>query len=323
MSDPAARPLPVVVIVNLEPDLRVTTNDGTSTWDGVEPTMRVIEEWRRGDPAIPVTWLWRCDPSIAQGFGDAGWALRRWRGRIVDAMARGDDVGVHPHLWRWSAPLKTFVSDAANDEWKAACVRTSTEAFQREVGTPARLSQMGDGYFDPVILRALVDCGVTIDLTLEPGGPSRTHMVHSKLTTGVIPDRRRAPRGAFRPSWKQPLQPGRNAAPLWVLPLTTAAAPLVVDGVTVDDVGIPANLGMDPFRFHHVVTTGLAAAVDARHAALTVVVRSDVGANPSQLEHTARNLEWLRTGMRGLAEPWGGVEFVTPAVALERLGAEA
>jgi len=323
MADPEAPRLPIVVVANLEPDERVTTNDGTSTWNGVDSTIALIEDWRADDPAIQVTWLWRCDPAITEGFGDAAWGLRRWRSQIVDAIERGDEVGVHPHLWRWSSKLRTFVSDAADDEWKATCIRTSLEAFQREIGSPAHVSQMGDGHFDPVILRSLVDHGVTVDLTVEPGGAPRTHLVHSEFVTGVIPDRRRSPRRAFRPSWKDPLRPGRRAAPLWELPITTAAEPLVIDGAVVDDTGTPANLGNDPFRFHHLVTTGLAAAVAAGQPVLNVVVRSDVGRSPVQLEHTARNLEWLRTGMRGLADPWGGVEFVTPPVALARLGCGA
>ena len=318
-----AGPLPVVVGVNLEPDVRVTTNDGSSTWDGVDPTMALVEEWRASDPAIPVTWLWRCDAAIAQGFGDPGWALRRWQPQIVAAIDRGDEVGVHPHLWRWSDPLKTFVSDAANDAWKALSIRTAADTFQREIGVPVRTSQMGDGYFDPPILRALVDGGFTVDLTIEPGGKPRTHMVHTEFVTGTMPDRRRTPHRPFRPSWKNPCRPGRHAAPLWALPLTTAATPLVVDGVVVDDVGTPANLGTDPYRFHHIVATGLDAAVAAGHPVLTVLVRSDVGTHPAQAAHTARNLEWLRLGMRGLADRWGGVEFVTPHGALDRLGCRA
>ncbi len=80
---------------------------------------------------------------------------------------------------RWSDPLKTFVSDAANDAWKALCIRTSVDAFQREIGLPVRTSQMGDGYFDPAILRALVDGGFTVRPHPGAGRKPRTHMVHT------------------------------------------------------------------------------------------------------------------------------------------------
>ncbi len=71
------------------------------------------------------------------------------------------------------------------------------------------------------------------------------------------------------------------------------------------------------------MTSGLDVAVAAGHPVLTVLVRSDVGTHSAQTEHTARNLEWLRLGMRGLADRWGGVEFVTPQGALDRLGCRA
>jgi len=318
MADPAR--LPVVVACNLEPDDRVTGIDGRSPWVGVGTLLDVVEQWRADAPDLCLTWLWRCDPAIAKGFGDAGWALRRWRSQILDAAARGDDVGIHPHIWRWSEPLKTFVADQANDAWKAECVRVSAEAFARETAIEPRTVQMGDGYMDPAILRALVDAGITLDLTLEPGGPAKERMVHTELTTGALPDRRRTPRHPFRPGWSDACRPQRRHAPMWALPITTSTVPLVIDGVVVDPAGTAANLGLDPHRFRHVVTTGLAASVAAGAPYVNAQLRSDVGADARLGEFTLQNLEWLRTGMRGLADPWGGTELVTGPTALARLG---
>jgi hypothetical protein len=320
MSEPLSG-LTVVLTVHLEPDDRVTTTDGTSPWLGVDLTITLLKEWRADHPDIRLNWIWRCDPAIASGFGDAGWGLRRWRDQILGAHDRGDEIGVHPHLWRWSDPLATFVSDAANDPWKRECVRMSADAFRRELGFPARLAVMGDGYMDPVILCALVDAGITIDLTPEPGAPARTRMVHTELVTGTMPDRRRTPRRPYRPSWTDPCRAARfRPAPVWMLPLTTASRPLVVDGVVVDDSGTAANLGTAPERLRHIVTTGLEASVAAGSPYVHAVVRSDIGRDPRLLAYTRQNLEWLRTGLRGGADRWGGTRFVTAPTALERLG---
>jgi hypothetical protein len=313
--------LPVVLSINLEPDDRVTTNDGTSPWDGTQPTIDLVEAWRTGHDDRTVSWLWRCDPAIDVGYGDAAWALRRWNHQIEAALARGDIVGVHSHYWRWSDALGTFVSDAADGDWKAQCIRKSVETMRSETSSPATVVMMGDGYVDAASARTLDELGVEIDLTLEPGGEPREKMVHTEYTTGSMPDRRRTPHRPFRPSPGNPLRPGRlRRARHWALPLTTTTTPVTSDGVIIDRAGIPANLGLDPWRFRLIVASGLAASVEAGAPYVQAVVRSDVGVNAGLAAYTTENLQWLADGMGGLADDWDGVAFTTPQQALEMLG---
>lgn len=313
--------LPVVVSINLEPDARVTTNDGTSPWDGTQPTVDLVEQWRAGRNDRPVGWYWRCDPSIDVGFGHAAWAIRRWADQIAGALEQGDEVGVHPHYWRWSDALGTFVSDAANDEWKVHCIELSIHTMRTETASPARVAMMGDGYVDRVSARALDALGVEVDLTLEPGGMQREQMVHTEYTTGVMPDRTRTPHRPFRPSPGNPVRPGRvRRLRHWALPLTSTTTPVLRDGVVIDRVGIPANLGLDPWRFRHIVASGLSASVRDGAPYVHAVVRSDVGVNAGLARFTAENLRWLGDGMDGLADRWGGVRIVTPHEALAMMG---
>lgn len=313
--------LPVVVSINLEPDARVTTSDGTSPWDGTQPTIDLVEQWRAGDGDRRVGWYWRCDPSIEVGFGHAAWALRRWSDQIAGALERGDEVGTHPHYWRWSDALGTFVSDAASASWKTHCIEVSVETMRVETASPARVAMLGDGYVDEVSARAFDVLGVDIDLTLEPGGAAREQMVHTEYTTGTMPDRSRTPHRPFRPSVRNPLRPGRiRRARHWALPLTSTTTPVMRDGVVIDRVGIPANLGLDPWRFRHIVASGLQASQQAGAPYVHAVVRSDVGVNAGLARYTADNLQWLADGMDGLADRWGGVCFVTPHQALAALG---
>lgn len=322
--DPASG-LPVVVGFNLEPDQRVVPVDGTATWDGVDPLIALVEAWRADDPDRRVTWLWRCDPQIAVAHGDPGWALDRWADQIATSRRRGDTVGIHTHFWRWSEPLATFVHDAADAGWKTECLERSVAAFTRVVGTAPTACQIGDTHMDPAILAAYVALGISLDLTVEPGAAEKATMVHTEFVTGTMPDRTRSPRVPYRPRRDDPLRAARRRpAPVAMVPVTTSTVPLVVDGVVVDPVGTAANLGLEPVRFRHVVTGGLAASARAGVPYVHLIVRSDVGTHPAQAEHVARNLEWLATGMRGLAEPWGGVRFVTPEqLRTETLGGPA
>lgn len=313
--------LPVVVSINLEPDDRVTKPDGTSLWDGVEPTMALVEQWRTERPDARVGWYWRCDPSIQVGFGDPGWALRRWSAQIDQSIERGDEVGTHPHYWRWSDALGTFVSEAADPEWITHCIRLSVETMRSHTASPARVVMIGDGYVDRISARTFDDLGVEIDLTLEPDGAARSQMVHTEYTTGTMPDRHNAPRRPFRPSRRNPLRRSRvRRARHWALPLTSATEPTVRDRVTIDRVGTPANLGLDPWRFRTIVASGLAASVRAGAPYVHVVVRSDIGVNRGLKQHTADNLRWLADGMDDNARRWGGVRFVTPHEAMRCLG---
>lgn len=305
--------VPVVLGFNLEPDLRVVPVDGSATWHGVDGLIDLVETWRAGDPARVVTWLWRCDPQVAVAHGDPGWALLRWSDQISAARDRGDTVGIHTHFWRWSEALDAFVHDAASSAWKTECLERSVATFTRVVGTAPTTCQVGDTHMDPAILAAYVALGISTDLTVEPGAAEKPTMVLTEFVTGTMPDRRRSPRVPYRPRRRDPLRAARlRPAPLAMVPLTTSTEALVVDGVVVDPVGTAANLGTDPYRFQHAVAGGLAASARAGVPYVHVIVRSDVGCHPVQAGHVARNLEWLATGMRGLADPWGGVRFVDP-----------
>ena len=102
---PGGSRLPIVVDVNLEPDLRCPPLGRAATWDGVDATVGLVEAWRAGADDRRVTWLWRCDPQVGVVNGDPGWALDRWSDQIDAARGRGDTVGIHTHLWRWSEPI--------------------------------------------------------------------------------------------------------------------------------------------------------------------------------------------------------------------------
>jgi len=316
---PSGSRLPIVVDVNLEPDLRCPPVGRAATWDGVDATVGLVEAWRAGADDRRVTWLWRCDPQVGVVNGDPGWALDRWSDQIDAARGRGDTVGIHTHLWRWSEPIGAFVSDAANADWKTECVGRSVETFTRVAGAPPTVGQMGDAYMDAVILAAYLEHDLRIDLTVEPGAPARERMVHTEYVTGTMPDRRRSPRVPYHPRTNDPLRSARRrTGPLTMIPTTTAATPLVVDGVVVDPPGTAANFGVAPERFRHAVTTGLAASVRAGTPYVHVLARSDIGIDAALAQNAARNLEWLAGGMRGAADPWGGVEFVTPEQLLTR-----
>jgi len=306
--------LPVVVVIDCEPDPRVTPSAGPPPWNGVKGVIELITWWRANVPGAHIGWYWRADAQVAHGHGDPGWALHTYRGHIDATLALGDEHGLHPHPWRWSKEADMWVSDAADEDWFEQCIQGSIDAFVRVLGHPVRTTRMGDGHMSPRIAATLERAGVECDLTLEPGAAATPSLAPSERSTGMIPDRRATPHRPFRPSLREPCLPASGAdrpCRFWALPLTTAPA-----GMHRFVPGTAANLGYSPKRFRRIVTAGLAESVRQGAPYVAVVARSDVGSNHQLARFAAKNLAWLATGGAGHAPP----RFMNPLDALQSLG---
>jgi hypothetical protein len=205
---------PVVLGVDVEPDDRGRPPGGVAV-DGFHATLEWLEglrPWLAEATRAPVSFAWyvRMDPQIAWLTGRPDGLART----IMPALERlrrvGDTIGLHTHAGRWDG--RRWVADHGDPAWIERCVRTSADAYASLFGGPCREHRFGDRWSGPVLFDALVQTGIAIDLTAEPGQRGLRRLDTTTAATGRIPDYRAAPR---EPA---PYGDGR----LWLVPLSSA-----------------------------------------------------------------------------------------------------
>jgi hypothetical protein len=216
----------------------------------------------------------------------------RYEKSISKLAESGDDLGFHPHAYRWSDRKRRWVVNPGDQAWTEECVSIGAAAFERSFGRPCRTFRLGDRWINQGLVELLQRLGARHDLTLEPGLPP---------ANGSPSDHRGVPEGPYRPSRTdfRVADPSR-ADGLIFIPMTTAAVRprLLMD---LHDVAThrgrrskrwTALLSHDPVLFRRVITAALQRGT-AHHLALPL--RTGALAVPRIEARVARNLEWMLT----------------------------
>jgi hypothetical protein len=296
------REIPVVVRIDVEPDLRVFDPGHPPAWLGFERFVERLADLRERLSEISgtraaFTWCIRMDPQIAQTWGSAGWAADAYGPVLQELVDRGDELGLHTHTWRWGADSNEWYADFEDEAWAAHCVELGLGAFERKFGRACEVHSGGDHFLTGAMLARLEASGVRGDLTVAPG--LRGHRLPGESSRGVCVEYRGVPTVPYRssPSSFPRPDPARAAGPLLV-PLTSSL------GRRATRVPIPPD--SSPRRFLPRLEVELLRGPPV----LAFAVRSDVALGPrwdafaSNLEHLARH--------RGTA-------FVTATAAVEHL----
>jgi len=223
-----ARPIPVVLCIDVEPDPRLVSRQAPEPWRGYEATQRSMEEWRArfGDATgapVHFAWFLRMDPQIAGPYGSASWVADRYGAHLDAVQRQGDEVGVHPHPYRWSETANTWVHEFADQGWVDHCLEMSLQTFERALGRPCRSMRFGDRWLNTATVNLAERLGIRHDLTLEPGAPSLPSPMEGEHATGPLPDYYRVPRVPYIPSPREFRRASRNRSrTIRMMPLTSA-----------------------------------------------------------------------------------------------------
>src|SRR5262245_6991100 len=98
--------IPIVICIDIEPDERVFDPHEPKDWLGFQTGWEPLQHWRTslsratGSPAR-FNWFVRVDPQIEYSHGTADWAITRYRPCFAAMLDVEDEIGLHPHSWRW------------------------------------------------------------------------------------------------------------------------------------------------------------------------------------------------------------------------------
>jgi hypothetical protein len=198
------REVPVVVCVDVEPDLRAVDRGNPVPWSGFEFLVERVPELRRRLSEIsagPVafTWCLRMDPQIAETWGSPCWVGDAYGDALADLVAEGDELGLHTHTWRWSVEGGEWIAEYDDPAWEEHCLTTGLDSFAKTFGRRCLTHRGGDHFLSPAMLARLGAAGVAVDLTLEPGWPP-VDPPGGERSHGSLPDYRRIPARPYRSS---------------------------------------------------------------------------------------------------------------------------
>lgn len=194
--------LPILICVDIEPDLRLVDPIAQVDWLGFERAAPLIEQLRprmesaTGRPAH-VSWFLRMDPQVAHVYGDAGWAAKRYRRDFDSFLAAGDELGIHLHTWKWDDDKSAWKQDFADQSWVTHCVESAFAAFESAFGTTCRAFRFGDRWMNDETMHLIERLGATSDSTIEPG---RVGTETPDEYIGTFHDYSDVPRYPYRPS---------------------------------------------------------------------------------------------------------------------------
>ena len=191
--------IPILICIDIEPDKRII--ESADSWMGFESSWGVLQKLRTaisvatGQPAH-FNWFVRIDPQIEFTHGSPDWALRKYRKLFARMQEFGDEIGLHPHSWRWNESDQKWFADFADQEWIEYLIRQSFSLYQQFFKTPCQNFRFGDRWLNNQTVDLLEQLGATFDFTIEPGKKSREI---PEAFTGKLPDYTDALRHPYLP----------------------------------------------------------------------------------------------------------------------------
>jgi len=240
-GEPVRGPLmvPIVIGCDTDPDRESLVGplpSGQLQWRGMLEGIPALKQLvraaalrdRAGSPPR-FTWLLRADEQVRAHHGSHAWALEANRPFLDGLATSGDELGWHPHFWRFDAALKRWHQEVEDYAWQLAMLREAHGALRRAGLTPTSV-RMGWTYHTAATMRTLDELGVRVDFSALPG----LRTVHG------MPERRSenlydwydAPPSTYRPGRDNHRRAGQgNDSTLGILELPTFVARSTVWGL--------------------------------------------------------------------------------------------
>jgi len=217
--------IPVILAIDVEPDARLVNLRAPEPWGGYEHSQRYFGDLRPRIEALTgaaahYSWFLRLDPQVVQAYGSATWVVDRYRAHIEEIQQQGDELGVHPHPYRWLDDEGTWLHDFGNQAWVDHCLRVSLDAFAVALRRPCRSMRYGDRWLSTPTVNLAEQLGIRYDLTVEPGAPALPTPMPGERGSGLLPDYYRVPRRPWAPSASDFRRPAR-ARGIRMIPLTS------------------------------------------------------------------------------------------------------
>ena len=108
------------------------------------------------------------DPQVAEIWGSPGWLAEQYATTLAELEARGDQLGLHTHTWRWEAEPGAWVRDH-DPAWEEHCLDLGLRTFETAFGRPCTAHRGGDRILTGGMLSRL---GAAAWPSISPSSPT-------------------------------------------------------------------------------------------------------------------------------------------------------
>lgn len=115
-----------------------------------------------------ITWFVRSDEQMKIIFGDYPYPLKTFWNLWKKLEKQGDEIGWHPHLWRWSKKNQCWYQEVSDKTWINRCLKNGHVEFLK-VTKELTVVRMGWAFHNNLTMRKINDLGLTVDLSASPG----------------------------------------------------------------------------------------------------------------------------------------------------------
>jgi len=325
--------IPIIFCIDVEPDGFFVDRTKPVPWRGYEGACRYFVELREQFARVthsPVhfAWHYRVDPQIEETYGSADWVFTHYSKQLENLIEQGDEIGLHPHAYRWETGIHNWIEDLGNQEWVNHCVETAFDSYKKLFARNCDSFRFGAYWMSNETLDLVERLGARFDLTVEPGLHLKKRFFPNQFYSDGVPSHEGAPHHPYRPSKKDFRKPDPvREDGIWMIPLSTGkvtyrhgrletAYKKLFKPSELKPRLITLNLGRGNNGFRAVMNE-LIASLESPY--LAMVVRSDVcgdrPADPVHTENLKKNIDYL------LNHPSANrFVFSTPKEAMEIMG---
>ncbi|KAB2946163.1 MAG: hypothetical protein OIN84_08985 [Candidatus Methanoperedens sp.] len=171
----------VIICCDTEPDqpqyggLDYNVHFGKHTWKGIKegiPKAKEVANYiedAEGHNA-KITWFLRSDDQIKELYGDPAWMVRNFMGIWKELGSQGDEIGWHPHLWRWNESIKSWYPELEDRIWIENCMEEGYNRFPEEFKLTS--SRMCWNFHSNITMNKVDELGLKVDISAMPGQKS-------------------------------------------------------------------------------------------------------------------------------------------------------
>ncbi|MDL5503164.1 MAG: hypothetical protein QSU88_08105, partial [Candidatus Methanoperedens sp.] len=145
---------------------------GKHKWRGIEegiPKMKEaansIEDAEGNKPKI--TWFLRSDDQMKELYGDPAWMVRNFMCLWKKLESEGDEIGWHPHLWRWNERIEYWYPELDDTWWIKNCLEQGYNNFPEQFNLNS--SRMCWNFHSNITMNKMNDLGLMVDISALPG----------------------------------------------------------------------------------------------------------------------------------------------------------
>ena len=321
--------IPIILCIDVEPDGFFIERDRPLPWKGYERAFEYFSKLRQLSAAISespthFSWFYRMDPQVAETYGTPDWAIKNYPTYVEDFLKKGDEMGLHPHAYRWVKTDNDWLVDHADQEWVDHCVEMSFAAYKNVFGRTCDSFRFGASWINDATLRLVEKLGARFDLTLEPEYVNDWSYEGYRRYRGSYLDYECVPRMPYRPSHDDLRRPDpERKEGIWMIPTSTGKITYrygrterllrrIFKPSDLKPRRITLNLAYGPNRFR-IITEELLRCLERPYFAF--VMRTDALSSPQQMKNVEACFDILLNHPRARQ-----FVFSTPAEALRILG---